>query len=178
MSEKNLLYTFTKGRSKLLAYARRMLGSDDAEDALQEAFCRLWRRGAALAAQTDADKMALTVVRNISIDQLRKQKRQKQTTLDPRADEERPVSERASSTLYEEADGDQIEERFKAVEKLINDRLTPLQQRIIRQHDMEGDSYHDISLREQMTEAAVRQQLSRARKTIRQLYIEQREEQE
>jgi len=37
MSDKNLLYTFTQGRARLLAMAQRLLRSDgDAEDALQE----------------------------------------------------------------------------------------------------------------------------------------------
>lgn len=173
MGEKNLLYTFTNGRSRLLAYARRMLGADDADDALQEAFCRLWPRSAALSEQADADKMALTVVRNISIDHLRRQKQRRQTAVGGMADHAPPTSGQASSTLWAEPPEDQLAERFKVVEQLINDRLTPLQQRIIRQHDMEGESYQAISQREGMTEAAVRQQLSRARKTIRQLYKKQ-----
>ncbi len=165
MSDKNLLYTFTQGRARLLAMAQRLLRSDgDAEDALQEAFCRLWQRGTALNTQADADKMAMTVVHNVSIDNLRHARRHQQATLSGLEDQTHATADT------------QMQERFNAVKELIDTNLTPLQQRIVMQHDMDGDSYQDISRREQMTEAAVRQQLSRARKKIRELYYAQMED--
>ena len=165
MSDKNLLYTFTQGRARLLTMAQRLLHSDrDAEDALQEAFCRLWQRSSSLQTQADADKVAMTVVRNVSIDSLRHTQRHQLATL---TDLEDQTNDAADNLLHE---------RFKVVEGLINASLTPMQQRIVMLHDMEGASYEDISSREQMTEAAVRQQLSRARKKIRELYYAQRED--
>lgn len=164
MSDKNLLYTFTQGRARLQAMAQRLLRSDrDAEDALQEAFCRLWQRSSSPQTQADADKMAMTVVHHVSIDHLRHAQRHQQATLTDMEDQTLATADK------------QVEERFKVVEGLISDNLTPLQQRIVLQHDMEGASYQDISHREQMTEAAVRQQLSRARKKIRELYYAQKE---
>ena len=147
-----------------MVFARRMLGNDeDVEDALQEAFCRCWQARMPMKSQADADKVAMTVVRNISIDHLRKKRRQQAEVVDLTVDEASTVN-------------DLMEQRYRAVERIIAERLTPLQQRIIRQHDIEGVGYHDISLREGMTEEAVRQQLSRARKKIRQLYFEQKED--
>lgn len=170
MSDKKLLHSFTEGRARLLSFARRMLGADeDAEDALQEAFCRLWVRDFPVETQEDADKMAMRTVHNIGIDHIRKARRRSLTSVEP-AEEPADGEERLAK--------ERQEQQLKTVEKLISDALTPLQQRIIRQHDIEGKGYREISRKERMTEAAVRKQLSRARKKIRTLYSEHREDSE
>ena len=61
-------------------------------------------------------------------------------------------------------------EQYEIVQQLITQSLTPLQQRILRLHDMEDQSYDEIAKQEGMQEAAVRMQLSRARKMIRECY--------
>lgn len=163
MSENNLINTFTRGRSRLLVMARRLLGSqDDAEDALQEAFCRLWPRAGTLHSQEEAEKLAVATVRNISIDQLRR--------MDEHSDTD--IGQLAEDTAFatdteQEADR---REQYRIVHRLIGSQLTPLQQRILQSRDVEGLSYETIARREQMQEAAVRQQLSRARKIIRESY--------
>lgn len=163
MSENNLIKTFTRGRSRLLQLARHLLDSpEDAEDALQEAFCRLWPRADSLHDLTDAEKLASTVVKNISIDQLRRQS-------DCQTVDVETLSE--DSSLSTEVEQEQ-REQYEAVSRLIAQHLTPLQQRILRWHDMEGRSYQEIARHERMQETAVRMQLSRARKTIRECYRE------
>ena len=163
MSDNNLINTFTRGRSRLLQLARRLLDSpEDAEDALQEAFCRLWPRADSLRNQAEAEKLASTVVKNISIDQLRRQP--DQLTVD--------VETLSEDTRFSTETEQEQREQYEVVSRLIAQRLTPLQQRILRGHDMEGRSYEEIAQREGMQEAAVRMQLSRARKTIRECYHE------
>lgn len=163
MSDNNLINTFTRGRSRLLQLARRLLDSpEDAEDALQEAFCRLWPRADSLRNQAEAEKLASTVVKNISIDQLRRQP--DQLTVD--------VETLSEDTRFSTEAEQEQREQYEVVSRLIAQRLTPLQQRILRSHDMEGRSYEEIARREGMQEAAVRMQLSRARKTIRECYHE------
>lgn len=163
MSDNNLINTFTRGRSRLLQLARRLLDSpEDAEDALQEAFCRLWPRADSLRNQAEAEKLASTVVKNISIDQLRRQP--EQLTVD--------VETLSEDTRFSTEAEQEQREQYEVVSRLIAQRLTPLQQRILRSHDMEGRSYEEIARREEMQEAAVRMQLSRARKTIRECYHE------
>lgn len=159
MSEKNLIITFTEGRNRLLTLARRLLtDSSDVEDALQEAFCRLWQKADTLTSQADSDKVATTTLRNISLDKLRSRQRHPQTT----------TTEAASGIKDDEDVG--VKERYEVVKSLIDQELTEQQQRILKWHDVEGDSYEEIARREQMTEEAVRKQLSRARKTIRDCY--------
>lgn len=163
MNENNLINTFTRGRSRLLQMARRLLESqDDAEDALQEAFSRLWPRAETLRSEAEAEKLATVTVRNLSIDQLRRQSDH------PNADL-RELPNDAALTTDTEAEQER-REQYEIVQQLIAQRLTPLQQRILRLHDMEDQSYDEIAKQEGMQEAAVRMQLSRARKMIRECY--------
>jgi RNA polymerase sigma-70 factor (ECF subfamily) len=61
-------------------------------------------------------------------------------------------------------------ETFSIVERIINQELTPLQQKIIQLREYEGKSFEEIACDLGMQPAAVRMQLSRARKTIRECY--------
>lgn len=163
MSENNLITTFTKGRSRLLQMARRLLeNQEDAEDALQEAFCRLWPRAEKLRTEAEAAKLATVTVRNISIDQLRRQSDHPNSDIGELPND---------SSLTTDTDVEQERrEQYEIVQQLIAQRLTPLQQRILQMHDMEDQNYAEIAKQEGMLEAAVRMQLSRARKTIRECY--------
>lgn len=168
MSENNLITTFTKGRSRLLQMARRLLESqDDAEDALQEAFSRLWPRASTLRSMTEAEKLASVTVRNISIDQLRHRAEHPTTDVEG-------LGEDTSLALDTEAEQER-HEQYRIVRQLIDTRLTPLQQRIVQLHDIEELGYDEIARREGKQEAAVRMQLSRARKTIRECYKQMNE---
>lgn len=163
MRENNLITTFTQGRGKLLGMARLLLGNrEDADDALQEAFSRLWPRAEQLRTLAEAEKVAMTTVRNLSIDQLRRQSGH--------------ITEELSDVqndpmLSIETDQEQDRhEQYRLVKQIIVQRLTPLQQKILEMHDIEGLGYDEIARREEMQETAVRMQLSRARKTIREYY--------
>lgn len=163
MSENNLINTFTQGRSKLLRLARLLLGNrEDADDALQEAFSRLWPRAEKLRTLDEAEKVATATVRNISIDQLRRQSDYVTEELTEAVND---------PSLATEPDREQDRrEQFRLVKQIVELRLTPLQRRILQMHDIEGLEYGEIARREQMQEPAVRMQLSRARKTIRECY--------
>lgn len=160
MSNETLIKSFTSGRFRLMKMARSLLGNpDDAEDALQEAFCRLWPRAETLLTEQDADRMAMTTVKNISIDQL-KRKSPLSTTL-------KGEVEIAAEDESRRADN---RNQLEIVDEIVSQHLTPLQQRIFRAHDVDGLSYEEIAHQEQMLEPAVRKQLSRARNTIREYY--------
>lgn len=78
------------------------------------------------------------------------------------------VAESATDTL-------EREERFKAVERIIEQRLTPLQRQILHMKEYEGKEYDEIAAKLGMQPPAVRMQLSRARKEIRECYLKQME---
>lgn len=159
MSNETLTHSFTKRRSRLVQFARRLLGNDDeAEDVLQEAFCRLWPRAETLQTDADADRMAMTTVRNISIDVLRERSLHASSPIEDLADGP-PATDEPSTA-----------QRLDVIERIARQHLTPQQWRIFRSHDIEGISYDVIASQEQMLEATVRKHVSRARLTIRQIY--------
>lgn len=152
-----------------------MLGSEqEAEDVLYEAFSRLWQHeDGSRTPHTDPHHEArlTATVRHLSIDTLRRRAAHPSISLDePNAQEWAHTARSITDETEEESN---MEERLEQVQRLIDRHLSPVQQRILRQRDIEGATYADIAAETGMQETAVRQQLSRARRTIRQLYQQQ-----
>ncbi len=165
VSEDILVKTFTESRSKLMRIVRRFFpNGDEADDALQEAFCRLWTRADCLRTSKEAEAMAATTVRNLCVDTLRHRKRV----------EEVELGECDMSVPPGESDGlSEREEMFRMVEQIVESRLTPLQKQIFHMKEYEGLSFSVIAETLGMQQPAVRMQLSRARKEIRMCYRKQ-----
>ena len=66
-----------------------------------------------------------------------------------------------------------IDERFLEVQALMDKVLTPSQMQVMRMRDYEDRSYEEIACLLQLSETAVRMQLSRARKAVREAYHQQ-----
>ena len=157
MSEETLVSAFTILRRRLRSIATNLMPHcDDAEDALQETFCRLWQRRDTINSTKEAEALAATTLRNICIDQHRRRKI-----------ETVPIDER-HDTL--EDDNENKEELINEVESIISQELTPLQKDILQRKEYNGESTEEIATSLGMQEAAVRMQLSRARKKIRECY--------
>ena len=62
------------------------------------------------------------------------------------------------------------QELFQEVEELIDRQLSPIQRLILRKKEYEEESIEEIAKELDMQQAAVRMQLSRARKIIRECY--------
>ena len=62
------------------------------------------------------------------------------------------------------------QELFQEVEELIERQLSPIQRLILRKKEYEEESIEEIAKELDMQQAAVRMQLSRARKIIRECY--------
>ena len=147
-----LTETYQRIRLRLKAKAGKMLSdAEAAEDALQDAFIRLWGRYE-VKSEREAEALLARTVRNVSIDELRKRK-----TVPLVGD------------LPEET-GENREALFRRVEKMVNTELTELQKLIIRRHEYEGVTLDKIAEELGMQPPAVRMQLSRARITIREQY--------
>ena len=163
MSEEQLTRTFTAMRRKFLHIATLFLPQkEDAEDALQDAFCRLWSRRDNINSDSEAEALTTTTIRNICIDRLRKQ-RLDTVPIDEEHDETPDDSHEERETLLQEIDD------------IIKRELTPQQQKIIAAREYEGKSIEEIADTLNMQPTAVRMQLSRARKRIREIY-KQREQ--
>ncbi len=125
--------------------------ADAAEDALQDAFVRLWGRYQ-VRSEKEAEALLTRTVRNVSIDQLRKRK---------------------TVPLVGDLPEERVENRealFRRVEEVVDMELTNLQKLIIRRHEYESVTLEKIAEELGMQPPAVRMQLSRARKTIREQY--------
>ena len=73
MEENILTKTFQQLRRKLQHLAGSILGDDDeAEDALHDAFCKLWTSYKDIESEADARRLSYTLVYNTSIDRIRR----------------------------------------------------------------------------------------------------------
>lgn len=141
-------------RDKLHRSALRFLKNDeDARDALQDTFFNLWRDGGA-ETETEARNKLFAVLRNICIDRLRKPK----------------------TFPLDETDTDSLEVRafsFEDMEKyesLLTAGLTDIQRHIYALVTHDGMEYDAIAETLGMSVEAVRMNMSRARKKIRNNY--------
>lgn len=158
MSEQTLISAFSRWRNRLLRQALRFLPSkEDAEDVLQDAFIRLWAKAEQIETEKDAASLATVVIRNMAVDHYRQQKRKPQTTDVEMMD------------LQEETAD--IDERRQLVDEIMRRVLTPLQLRIVELREYEGLGYDEVASILGMQQPAVRMQLSRARKAIREEYV-------
>ena len=158
MSEQTLISAFSRWRNRLLRQALRFLPSkEDAEDVLQDAFIRLWAKAEQIETEKDAASLATVVIRNMAVDHYRQQKRKPQTTDVEMLD------------LQEETAD--IDERRQLVDEIMQRVLTPLQLRIVELREYEGLEYDEVASILGMQQPAVRMQLSRARRAIREEYV-------
>jgi len=158
MSEQTLISAFSRWRNRLLRQALRFLPSkEDAEDILQDAFIRLWAKAEQIETEKDAASLATVVIRNMAVDHYRQQKRKPQTTDVEMLD------------LQEETAD--MDERRQLVDEIMQRVLTPLQLRIVELREYEGLGYDEVASILGMQQPAVRMQLSRARKAIREEYV-------
>ena len=137
-------------RPTLQSVAREILGSDEeAEDVVQDAMLRLWQlRDEPIR---NVRGFARVVVRNLSLSKVR----QRRVTVDiARADD-------ANDDESESAKNEQIDRMMKLV-----DALPTMQQTVLRMRHMQEMTMADIASIIGTSEAAVRQSLSRARRSI------------
>lgn len=161
-----LLTAFVRMRRRLVAYAHRFTNNaDDAEDILQDAFVRLWSARPSLNDVQDASALLTTTVKNITISSWRKKQTHQEVPM------EQLQLEKFSNE--EDEDAKHSEDLFDEVQRLIEGQLTPIQQRVLRMRDYEQRDFETIAKELNCTEVAVRMQLSRARKKIRECYHQQ-----
>jgi RNA polymerase sigma-70 factor (ECF subfamily) len=148
--------TYMRLRNRFRTGAWRILGStEDVEDALQEAFYKLWKRDYDIRTVAEAEALLSTAVRNTSLDAVRR--RRDKVPLD------------AADRLPAEDRRDRLEQ-LSAVQELIESELSDTQRYILERVEYGGVTQEQIAKELGMQHATVRAQLSRARKTIRELY--------
>lgn len=162
MDEELFTSTFTRIRASLMNVARRVVGNeDDAADALQDAFFKLWKRRESIPNDSlSAEKLSMTSVKNACIDTLRRNQSHQEDTLDNNLN----ISQEESSEEDKEA-------LFNNVKSIIDKELSDVQRKILYLRDYEDYSYQDIAQMMKMSETNVRMTISRARRTVRECYL-------
>lgn len=148
-------------RPKLLSYARHILeNEDDAEDIIQEVFFKLWSIRNDLGQYNSLSALSMTITKNLSINYLKVRQKNRNTPLEVGF-----IDENLSPHVG-------LEQRDEAekVMKII-DRLPGLQQAIIKMKHVEGLETQEIADLTGCTNEAIRVNLSRARKRIKDLFL-------
>ncbi len=162
MQQQEFLNIISPFKDKIFRIAKRLLvSSEEAQDATQEVFLRLWNKKEGLNKYNSIEALAVTMTKNYCLDQL-KSKRASNLKLvhsnysDNQAGIDKQVEDKDS---------------WNWVEKIMND--LPEQQRLIVQmRDVEEYEFSEIAEALEMNETAVRVALSRARKMIKEKLVE------
>ena len=157
MNKDFLTIAFNRVRTRFLK-----LGDADDEDALQEAFCRLWSRRDKIDGSSHAEGLLVTTLRNIRIDSERRRLAHPSVELDdisdiPSCDEEYSVAE-----------------IYKRVSSLAGECLSERDREILFLRERDGKDFIEIAEMFNLSESNVRMIVSRARKSIRVLYQKQK----
>jgi RNA polymerase sigma-70 factor (ECF subfamily) len=140
--------------------AYSLLGNpQDAEDAVQEAFIRLWQKRDRLPVDEDLGAYCQMLVRNLCIDSLRKGHLAES---DLTAEDVRVASEQSASSALE------TEEAVEQVEHAIH-TLPENQQRVVELHILHDRSLSEIEQETGFSAVNVRVLLSRGKKKLQQL---------
>jgi RNA polymerase sigma-70 factor (ECF subfamily) len=155
--------TLVHNVSKILyGHAYRILRDQQgSEDAVQEVFVKLWKMNTKLSEYESVNALAVTMVKNHCIDQLRKLKHISpgDTALLAMKDESQPSPQERL----------EMNESNELLDAII-ERLPEVYREIIRMKDMDGLSYEEIAIKKGQNINTLRVSLSRARKLVRDEY--------
>lgn len=144
-------------KDKMYRLAKRLLVSkEEAEDALQETYLKLWNNQHQLSQYKNLEAYALTMTKNFCLDRL-KSKQAQRISLEP---------DYFTKTTSETEHSIENHESIALIEKYIN-QLPETQKIIIQLRDVEGYEFEEIENIVQMNPTAIRVNLSRARKKIK-----------
>lgn len=160
MSSERFKHEILPIRQQLFRISLKLLeDEDDAEDAVQEVLLKLWRARESLGNYENLAAFATTVTKNHCLDKLKLRKRTE-------------AIENYSSLSGEDNPYTQLERKnTDEIIRLIIKRLPQLQQQIITMKDVEEYEVEEIAEITGTAPEAVRMNLSRARKKVREEYL-------
>jgi len=144
--------------NKLLRFALQILqNEEEAKDVLQDVFLKLWQKRDELEKVENMDAFAMRMVRNRCLDVIRSRRT---VSMD--------VVKKIKLTEEESSDIDYLENTDSvALVKRIIAELPELQRMVIQLRDIEQLEYDEIAEATDMNVNAIRVNLSRARKKVR-----------
>lgn len=136
----------------------------DSDDALQEAFCRLWSKHGEIKDISHAEGLLVTTSKHIQIDGLRHRQSHQSVSLTDISD---PPWEEEENTLAE---------TYEQVTKLASRHLSDRDREILYLREKDGLEFSELAERYNLSEANVRMIVSRARKALREIYRKESKE--
>ncbi|CAM1343615.1 RNA polymerase sigma factor [Tenacibaculum amylolyticum] len=163
MKQSDFLKVVLPFKDKVFRLAKRLLVStQEAEDATQELYFKLWRNKEKLSEYKNVEAFAMTMTKNYCFDRLKSKQAGNLTLVHSN------YKEKDTSLEKKIEHKDSVNQVHKLIENL------PEQQRMIIQlRDIEQYDFDEICEMVGMKPTAVRVALSRARKTIREALIKQ-----
>jgi len=149
-------------RGKIYNYSIKMLeNTEEAEDTVQEVFLKLWEMRTKLSEYDSIEAFAVTMTKNLCLNKL--SYRQRHATEDLQQ----------IQNVWRDNTSEQELENADAVDKVkqIIETLPPLQKMIIKMRDIEDYDMSTIAEITGCTEEAVRMNLSRARKKVKEVFF-------
>lgn len=134
--------------------------SDDDEDALQDAFCRLWTRRDDFSSQGEAEGFLTVAAKNITVDTHRRRQAHPETDI-----------ENANQYISDDDGASSRNEQILEIKSLIRTFLSPRDREIFIHRDHDGWEFDEIASHYQISEANARMIVSRSRKAIREIYL-------
>jgi RNA polymerase sigma-70 factor (ECF subfamily) len=161
MNQKEFLDKVMPFRDRVYRLAKRLLvSSDEAEDATQELYLKLWKNKEKISSYNNVEAFAMTMTKNYCLDQL-KSKRASNLTLVHSNYKDKEISLQRKIELVDSM----------AIMKKLIDELPEKQRMIIQLRDIENYEFAEIAKILNMEPTAIRVALSRARKTMREKFI-------
>ena len=153
-------------RDKLLNYARKLTEDpSDAEDAVQEIMLKLWNMRQKLDEYQSIEALAMTMTHHLCMDIWRAKRPDSLSLEQVQAPSQSVTPER----LLEEKD------EFRLMREII-DSLPTLQRTIIQMKDVQEYETEEIAEITGCSAEAIRSNLSRARKKVRDIYLQTTQE--
>ena len=161
MNQKEFLDKVLPFKDKVYRLAKRLLvSSDEAEDAIQELYFKLWKNKSKIESYDNVEAYAMMMTKNYCLDQLKSKRASNLKLVHSNYKDE-------SSSLQNQVE---VEDSADIIKNMI-DTLPEKQRMIIQLRDIENYEYHEIAKVMDMEPTAIRVALSRARKTLREKFI-------
>jgi RNA polymerase sigma-70 factor (ECF subfamily) len=162
MKQKEFLSTVLPYKDKIYRLAKRLLVStEEAEDAVQEVFLKLWNGKEKIKNYKNPEAFAITMTKNYCFDRLKSKQ---------------AANMKIVHSNYKNSDN--IERAIEAKDGVnivyqIMETLPEQQKTILQLRDVEQFEFAEIAEMMEINETAIRVALSRARKTVREQLIKQ-----
>ena len=160
MNQKEFLETVLPFKDKVYRLAKRLLvSSDEAEDATQELYFKLWKNKGKIEKYDNVEAYAMMMTKNYCLDQLKSKRASNLTLVHSNYRDE-------NATLQSDVE---YRDGANIIKQMMND-LPEKQRMIVQLRDVENYEYHEIAEIMDMEPTAIRVALSRARKALREQF--------